>query len=908
MKISWVLLLVLILGSFISPEAYGQTIDQELARRGLTFEQAQRLARQSGVDPNNPDELARFARNNGVPEAQIQQYLIQLRQLQNPDTSVSDANVTDLTGQSVTSDQIQESEEPMNIPQEGPRPSTPEKSGLPYFGYQIFADTPDAFKPGTNGPVDEGYVIGPDDELRLTIWGATEFQYDMSVDAEGRSFIPNIGLVTLAGQSLKTLRESLKVTLSKSYSGLVKDPPTIFMDLTVTRFKPIRVFVLGEVKNPGGYTFTSNASIFNVLYGVGGPTVDGSLRDIRIIRDGKEIASVDLYDLLLRGIDPTSVPLLNNDRIFIPPRKSEVSITGPVRRPAIFELKQGEGVKEIIEFAGGLKPEAYSDRFQIRRIIPFEERNDPSDAREVLDNSLREIISGNEEFYLQDGDKVTIFSITDVLDNIVRIEGAVDQPGVYQLSDTLRTIRDLVLAADSLTGDAFLQKAEIIRTNEDSTQTFISLDLRSVMNDDPSQNLVLRKRDRFKIYSRLEIEQNSTVSINGAVRNPTEYRWRDSLRVFDVLFKSGGLFDPEYRKRVLLTRADLVRRNEDGRTTNIISFNLEEALNEEGFGLEIMQPFDQIKVYENTVQLITDKYVVISGAVKSPGRYNFNENMTLEDLIMNAMGFSEDAYLGEVEITRTERPESQSEKAKKLTFELLEDESEKYVFYSNDIFWDLLDRAEQFELQHRDRVYIRPNPLFNNQETVTISGEVRFPGTYTLLSENEKLSNFINRAGGLTLEGYAKGARLVRDSLNVVMELDKIINGNQRADVLVQGGDSIYVPKDPNVVLVTGNVGLDGFIKHEPGAKIEYYLDRAGGLQANSYKYVQLTQANGATYRVRRKGLFKQNPEVEDGAVIRVIYEEPKPSSEKPSFREIFSETISILSATLTIIVLVDRL
>lgn len=902
------LLFVLVLGCFASPQVNSQTIDQELARRGLTFEQAQRLARQSGVDPNNPDELARFARNNGVPEAQIQQYLIQLRQRQGSDTVSSEANVTDLTDQSVTSDQIQESEEPMNIPQDGPRPSTPEKSGLPYFGYQIFADTPDAFKPGTDGPVDEGYVIGPDDELRLTIWGATEFQYDMSVDVEGRSFIPNIGLVTVAGQSLKNLRESLKVTLSKSYSGLVKDPPTIFMDLTVTRFKPIRVFVLGEVKNPGGYTFTSNASIFNVLYGVGGPTVDGSLRDVRIIRDGKEIASVDLYDLLLRGIDPSTVPLLNNDRIFIPPRKSEVSITGPVRRPAIFELKQGEGVKEIIEFSGGLKPEAYTDRFQIRRILPFEERTDPSEARAVLDNSLREIISGSTKFDLQDGDKVRIFSITDVLDNVVRIEGAVDQPGVYQLSDTIRTVRDLVLAADSLTGDAFLQKAEIIRTNEDSTQTFISLDLRSVMNDDPSQNLILRKRDRFKIYSRLEIEQNSTVSISGAVRNPSEYRWRDSLRVFDVLFKSGGLFDPEYREGILLTRADLIRRNEDGRTTNIISFDLEEALNEEGFGLEIMQPFDQIKVYENTVQLITEKYVVISGAVKSPGRYNFNENMTLEDLIMNAMGFSEDAYLGEVEITRTERPELESEKATKFDFELIQDESDKYAFYSNDIFWNLLDRAEEFKLQHRDRIYIRSNPLFKNQETVTISGEVRFPGNYTLLSENEKLSSFIERAGGVTDEGYANGARLQRDGQNVVIELEKIISGNRRSDIFIKGGDTIDIPKDPNVVLVTGNVGLDGFIKHEPGAKVTYYLDRAGGLQANSYKYVQLTQANGATYRVKRKGLFKQNPEVEDGAVIRVIYEEPRPQSDKPSFREVFGDTISIITASLTIIVLIDRL
>ncbi len=796
--------------TLIPTESFAQgSLQQELDSRGLTLEQVQNLARRAGVNPNDPQALARFARQNGVPEATIQEYLVQLRALEGG-ASTDSTGVVDLTGTSITTSELIDSTIDTSEAVSQIRP-IPTKNGLEYFGYRLFGDAPDPFKPSAIGPVDAGYVIGPEDQLRLSVWGATEFQYDLDVDAEGRIFIPTIGQLTVAGQSLADLRKSLKLRLSKSYSGLVKDPPTVYMDLAVTRFKPIEVFVLGEVENPGGYTFSSRPSLFNILYAVGGPTINGSLRDIKIIREGKVIASVDMYELLLKGMDSSNTPIISNDRIFIAPRVSEVSINGPVMRPAIYELKKGENIADLVEFAGGLRPEAYGDRFQVNRITPIEKRVDPSLAREVLDFNLNDALSGTIDVELTDGDQVSLFNISSISDQYVRITGAVNQPGTYGLDQSISNVKDLIMKADSLRDDALTGIALITRTRDDSTKISFSINLALALENDPSENLALERRDELEVFS-------------------------------------------------------------------------------------------------NKVSEIENKRVTITGAVRNTGEFEFAEGMTLESLLLKAGGFTERAFTGEVEITRTEELNSVTVKTLKITFPLIEDANEKYRFYSVDDFWTLMDKAGEFSLKENDRVYIRNNPEFEPQTVVTIKGEVNFPGTYTVLREKETLADIIVRAGGLTVEGYAKGARLRRKGENVVIELDKILKGNKDADVQIQDGDELFVPEVPNAVLLTGNVALDGYIKYVPGAKFSYYLGRAGGLQPDSYKYVLLTQANGSTYRVKRKGLFKHNPVVDDGATINVIYEEPKPDSEKATFKEILGETTALLTSTLTIILLVDRL
>ena len=881
-----------------------QSIDELLQSRGLSFEQVQQIAQNAGVDPNNPNELAVFARQNGVPESQIQQYLVQLRQRKIEVLEVNDT--TDLKETVVALEDIEEQLIPAQVSNATPPTVNIQNLGLPYFGYNVFGGGPDSFQPSTPGPVDEGYVVSSDDELRLTVWGATEFQYELRVDVEGRTNIPNIGLVTVAGKTLKELRTSLKLRLAQSYAGLVKTPPTIFMDLSVTRYKSIEIFVLGEVSNPGAYTVTSNATLFNVLYAVGGPTTAGSLRDVRIIRNGRVIRSIDFYDLFLNGVLAENIPLLNNDRIFIPPRNNEIYIQGPVKRAAIYELKDGEDFDDLLTFAGGLQPEIYTDRFQVNRIIPIVQRTDASRAREILDFNLNEVLARITPLTLVDGDRINLFSITDINDQVVEINGAVDQPGTFELSQKIQTIRDLVLAADSLRENAYTGQAELIRINEDLTQSYFTINLAEAIARNETENMRLQKGDQLTIYTLDDIRQSGSVSIDGFIRDPATYPWRENLSVYDLLFKAGGLFDAEYLKQVLLERADLIRRNSDGRTTEVISFNLGEALQEDGFGLEMLQPLDKIRIYPNTVQLITDKFVVIEGAVKNPGVYSFDEGMSLEDLLLKAQGFNENAFIGRVEITRIEEPLINQQKAKSLIHNLVTNSAEQYQFYSNDLFWSLMDKAGQFNLKHMDRVYVRTNPNFEPQQTVQVNGEVEFPGSYAILSSNEPLRSIIERAGGLTDEAYAKGSRVIRDSTQIIINFeDNLIGGKN--DFIIQNGDQINIPKIPRVVFITGNVVLNGFIEYEPGKRVKYYMDKAGGLQPNTAKYVQLTQANGAILRVKRKGLFKNNPVVDEGAIIRAIYEE-EAEPEPFDMREVIVELTSITTSALTLYFLIDRI
>lgn len=805
---------ILIFAPFYSIQLYGQSIQQEIQRRGFTLEALQKMAINAGIDLNNPTQLANYARKFGISENQINDYISQFKTFKSLGLQANDDQYFDAELINMESDFYDQAIDSPALNEEEIDSSDVSETTLPFFGYDIFSTPPPRLQHRSIGTVDKGYVISPDDVLKLTVWGDTEFQYQLKVDKEGRIFIPSIGLTTVAGQSLDNLRESLKNTLSRSYSGLTKYPPTVFMDLTVTRFSPIEVFVYGEVNYPGGYIFSSNSNLFNVLYKIGGPKTSGSLRDIRIIRDSEVIASIDLYEMLVKGVDKNTIPLLNNDKIFIPPRKSTVSIVGPIFREAKYELLEGESIANLIEFTGGILPDAYGERFHINRIIPIEERTDPSNARKRLDYSLKDVLTNTVKINLKDADSVEIFKISDVSDQYVKIEGGVNQPGIYQLNEGIFTVADLIKKADGLQDDALTSMATIIRIRDDSTKYTLKFDVAKALENDPLHNLNLERRD-------------------------------------------------------------------------------------------------YVKIYETDVREIKDKWVIISGEVKQPDTLEFFDGMTLDMLILEAGGFTQASDINAIEVSRINERKSFNNKVEIFEVPLLLEEknsAEMGVFYDGSNFNSLLKQASKFELQTYDHIYVRKNPKFELQNTITLLGEVMYPGNYSIIEENELLSKAIARAGGLTTEAYPRGAKLVRDSLDVIIELDKILSNDVQSDIKLKSGDSLFIPKQPNTVLVTGNVALDGYIKYRKGKRLTYYLDQAGGLQPNTFKYLLLTQANGATYRVKRKGIFKENPVVEDGAEIRAIYEPKKTEKERINFRKILDETLAVLTSTLTVYLLIDRI
>ncbi|MCS3638154.1 SLBB domain-containing protein [Salinibacter ruber] len=797
---------------------------------------------------------------------------------------------------------------------------------LPYFGYDTFETIPEAFTPQSTGPVDGSYVVGPQDELRLTVWGGAEFTYDLQVDRGGRVTVPNVGQFTVSGKSLDELRREMKQWLSQSYSGLTSDPPTVYMDLTLTRVRPTQVFVLGEVPQPGGYTVSSFATVFNALYSVGGPLKRGSLRNISVIRDGEVVETVDLYDYLLQGYSPDPVQLQSNDYVFVPPRGETVAITGPVKRPAYYEMKEGETVADLIDYAGGLKPNAYTKRFQIERIVPPSEREDPSVAREVLDASLQAARADTAQVPLADGDRVKVLSLAEAQDQAVKarveaaeVTGAVFQPGQYEIGGPVRTVKDLIEQADGLTGDAYRQQADLVRIGDTLSETSRSLDLQAVMNDQPQANVVLQPGDSLHVSSIQEMRGNRQVRITGNVRDPGSYRFRKGMTIRSLLQKAGGLTDDEYLKDVFLGRADLFRVSRDGGEERIIPFHLGDALAGEGMADRELRPEDEIRVYPATVGRLEEKFVRISGAVQDAGRYAFRDNMTLKDAILQANGFGEGASLQEVEITRmVEKKDEEGQRASSISVPLVKrDIDPKDVNFSVQDTARALEAAENFDLQHRDRIFVRESPFFQPQETVSVEGEVRYPGEYTILQDNERLSSVIQRAGGVLPTGYLKGGRLIRpeenqgdqgfqvqrDGQQVIVEMRRAVRGNPAEDLILRPGDEIVIPTQPNTVSVRGNVANEGLIKHEEGRRVGYYLDRAGGTRQNTQD-VFLTQASGATFEVNT-GWFRRAPVVDDGAVIRVEAEPER--DQEIDYSEIASNVAQVVSSTLSLIVLATQ-
>ncbi|MEK6571675.1 MAG: SLBB domain-containing protein, partial [Bacteroidota bacterium] len=575
-SVSLILACLLLLSKAVSQQLTPEQIQAKLKELGLTEEEARRKAKERGI---NVDDLLR----SGVIDTTRRATKIEVAQPGPPTVEVK-----------VPAPEPTTIPQPVSVPRDtAPTPKGPE--GLEYFGYDLFKQIPAAFEPTAIGPVDPGYLVGPGDVLRLTVWGQAEFQYQLEIDREGRIFIPNVGQVFVLGTPLNLLEEKLKKQLSKYYSGLASRPPTVFMDITIAKLRPLRIFVMGEVKQPGGYTISSYATVFNALYSVGGPLVRGSLRNIKVLRENKVVATVDLYDYLLRGDQTSDVRLQNNDLVFIPPRGKTVSIRGDARRPAIYELKENENLTPLINFAGGLLSTAYLDHAQIDRVRPFEERRKGVEDRVVVDIDLGEAMKAGKQVALFDADEIQIFSILPEKKNFVSIQGAVWRPGRYELGK-IRTIKDLVVAAEGVKPETYLGKGDLERVRPDLTREFVTFDVAKALKGERDHDIELREKDAVRLYSIHEIEFERTVSITGHVKSPQTIPYADSLTLYDLVFRAGGLLDPEFRKSTYLERGDLVRLNSDMITKRIISFNLQRLLEDNTYNVPLL-PRDEVIIY-----------------------------------------------------------------------------------------------------------------------------------------------------------------------------------------------------------------------------------------------------------------------------------------------------------------------
>ena len=877
------------------------------------------------------------------------------------------------------------------------------RKGLTYFGYDIFLRDPALFQATSVGAVDPDYLIGPGDEIIVMLWGETQFRQVLTVDREGFVFIPEIGQVFVNGLNLNLLESKLFRVFSQSYASLNPQgrTPTTFLDVSLGNLRPLRIQVLGEVAQPGAYTVSPSTTLFSSLYYFNGPTTLGSLRDIQLIRGGKKIASIDFYDYLLTGKKPQDQKLQLDDVIFINRRLKTVSIEGEINRNGIYELKPNESLTDLIAIAGDLRITAYLDRAQIDRIVPFEDREELGMDRMYTDVNLEQVLKSEDEILLQDGDRIQVFSVLDIRQNVVELRGAVTRPGMYDLGDSLK-LSELINKADGLLGDAYLKRVDLTRIKPDFTEKLIKLDLGQALKGNIDNDIVLQELDKVRVYGMTEMVPRTYVSITGHVKRPGRFLLQENMTLYDLIFKAGGFVDEEYKKLTYLKRAEIIREREDSDQKAIIPFDLEKVLDMQGMANIALRSDDAVRVYsitevegatryvsiighvkrpgqyelfeenmrihdllfkaggfddqlyksktfldradlirfnndritqsiipfnlgsvlldknndQNIILLPGDiirvypeavfsnvKNVVINGVVRMPGSYDLKTGMTLKDLILEAGGLNDNVYRYRVEVARVNPlNNSLNEYAEVITFNI----DEKFSLSSeNDdgIKKEVSAMHPGFHLKPYDLIYIRPDPYFNNQKKVTLSGEILYPGEYAILTSEEKITDIIERAGGLLPNAYPAASQYKRKGFKINASFTDILkNPKSKLNFTVQNGDEILIVPRPNVINITGEVNTYGIHKYVPGKRLRYYLKLAGGLNPDAdLNNIWVEYPNGDSKKYNRWSLF--SPKVIDGSSIIIGKQKEEEPFDKTEFAKELTSIIANLSQAIVLVI-----
>ena len=616
-------------------------------------------------------------------------------------------------------------------------------NGKRVFGRDIFNQKALSFEPNMNIATPTSYIVGPGDKVFVDVYGGSQKSEQMEVGPDGSIVVTGYGPIHIAGLSVAAANAKIKQTLGKRYSS-----SKIRMTLGQTR--TIMVNVMGEVMAPGTYTLSAFASVFHALYMAGGVNSLGTLRDIKVFRGGRQIASVDIYDYILNGKLSGNIRLAENDVIMVGPYQNIVDVTGNVKRPMAYEMKKNESIATLIKYAGGFTGDAYKKAVRVNRTAG--EKYSVYNVNEFDMSSFR----------VQDGDSVTVGANLPRYENMVEIAGAVFRPGQYSLGGNVTTVKSLIEQADGLTEDAFAGRGVLHRMKEDRTRRVISLDIQGILNGTVA-DVPLENEDVLTIAAKQEKMNERTVTIFGEVMFPATYEYADDESIEDLIIQAGGLTDAASTVKV-----DVSRRMIDPKATED--------------SREVAQTF----------------------------------SFTLKD------GF-------------------------------------------------VVDGSKDFVLQPYDEVYVRKSPGYMPQRNVSVEGEVLFAGNYPLTRKNQRLSEVIKAAGGVTKEAYIRGARIERpmnddekfrlnrilqlakvqsgagfdsnkvdqDSVYyVAIELDKALaNPGSDDDVVLREGDRIIVPEFSGTVKIDGNVMYPNTASYSAGKSYKWYVrNQAGGFGMGAKK------------------------------------------------------------------------
>jgi len=753
----------------------------------------------------------------------------------------------------------------------------PSRTGVPQrFGAQIFRDgLRDLRSVPMDLPVGPDYVVGPGDSLSIDLWGSVSTRLVRIVDRQGRVALPEAGPVEVSGKNLGEVQQLVQKALASQYRDASAE-------VSVGRLRTIRVYVVGEVREPGAYDISSLSTPLNALVAAGGVTQRGSLRSLRHFRGRQLLEQVDSYDLLLHGVTPDAMKLENGDTLMVSPVGAQITITGMVRRPAIYELHEEKTLADALELAGGILPAATLKHVEVQRL-------DAHEKRTMLSLDLSPDPSSEPQltaFKVKDGDEIHIFPIAPYNQDTIYLQGHVLRPGKYAYRQGMK-LTDIVASYKDLLPEPAAHYGEIIRLDPpDFRPAILSFDLASALAN-PSAGPDLKPLDTVRVFSRFDFEPAPTVSVAGEVRTPGTYQTSGQASLRDAVFLAGGL-----THNAAMDTAQVFRINLDG-TSKIFSVNLGEAIAGNAAENITLQPRDRLLIHRNTLS-VDASTVQITGEVAKPGRYPYTGNMHAADLIRAAGGLKRSADANQADLTRYAAAGGPPQEQRVSLASILNGNA-----------------TEDVPLRGGDVLAIRQVPGWKDiGASVRIEGEVMHPSSYGI-QPGEKLSSVLERAGGYSTHAYPYGTILMRrevreielqsqmqlisrlkaervqlkslpetdpDQKNakltaisqtdatltelatqqpvgrVVIHIQKDLSKwkNTSADVTLTDGDTVLIPKNANTVLVTGQVFNPTAISTQSSRSARWYLSQAGGLTPIAdKKAVFVVRADGSVISAR---------------------------------------------------------
>jgi protein involved in polysaccharide export with SLBB domain len=736
------------------------------------------------------------------------------------------------------------------------------------FGFKLFHNRNLDFNPSLNLPTPQNYMVGAGDQLLIDVYGASQQSFDLTVTPEGRILVPNIGPIQVGGSTIEAATSRIKTSLGRIYSGLLGANPNTFVQVRLGNIRSITVSMVGELTKPGTYTLPSFATVFNCLYAAGGPNENGAFRNIQVYRNSRLVATVDIYQFLVKGEQGFNITLQDNDVVIVPPVQARVEITGPVRREGFFEVKPNESIADLYQYTGGFLPQAYQERVTIRRI--------ENNQRKVIDVTKDQF----DTFSPKDGDEIFISESLTRFANRVQISGAVFRPGEYSLGEGQLTVKELINRAEGLKPEAFVNRATLYRTNSDLTLGAESVDLKGILAGN-QEDIVLKNEDLLFIPSRYDIQEEFYVKISGEINSPGTYPYASSMTVGDLILRSGGLLESATNSSIEIARR-VRESNSTGRISEIFSLSIRPdlSLSEEEKNLPLM-PFDHVFI-RRSPGFEREQLVKISGEVIYPGEFAISgANERISDVIERAGGLTQFAYpKGANLIRRTVYYKALTEEQKKelLMIEIrsrLNPEKNRNVNEAENILYDRLDK-KLTELENQK--------LIEDKKAA-----------------EDRLKNYF-KVDSLFLDSAINAVRVKEQDL-VGIDLEAILaNPGGVEDLILQEGDIIQIPKQLQTVRMVGEVLLPTTSRFVRNQGLKNYISKAGGFTENARRSkTYVIYANGDARRTHSLLGLKFYPNLEPGAEIVVP---KKPQRERLST----AGWLGLASSLATIAILVQTI